>query len=213
MKRVSVIIGLVICSMVTQAQTWDEWFRQRKTQRKYLVEQILALKVYLGYLKDGYEVAQKGLTLINAIKTGDFELHDVFFNALKSVSPVIRNSAAVADIISVQKQIVKQVKSTLDIVSECGQFTGPEIIQFKKVADRLLENCVAGLRELIMLITDGELEMKDDERMTRIEAIRNELLDQYRFCRSYKDDTRGIALQRLAELIEVERSKRWFGLE
>jgi hypothetical protein len=212
MKRVVLVIGLVICSSSLQAQTWDEWFRQKKTQRIYLVNQIAALQVYLGYLREGYEVARKGLGMIDAIKRGDFELHDAFFNALESVSPVIRNSAVVADIILVQKQILNQVKRILAIVDDCGQFTGNEVVHFKKVADRLLEGCRGFLREAMMVITDGELVMNDDERLRRLEMIRNDLVEHYGFCRYYKEDTLRTAMQRLAEELEVERSRQWYGL-
>jgi hypothetical protein len=36
---------------VSTAQTWSEWFSQKKTQKKYLLEQVAALKIYAGYLK------------------------------------------------------------------------------------------------------------------------------------------------------------------
>lgn len=54
-------MAFVFSFQLAEAQTFDEWFRQKKTQKKYLVQQIAALKVYLGYLKEGYEIAQKGM--------------------------------------------------------------------------------------------------------------------------------------------------------
>jgi hypothetical protein len=181
MRKISIAIMLLVLSYGLQAQTWDEWFKQRKTQRRYLVNQIAALKVYCGYLQKGYEIAGQGLTFINAIKDGDINMHNGFFNSLKAVNPAIRNPAVVADIISMQRQIVKLGKSVIAIANESGQFTGPEIIHFKKIVDRLLDDCVGGLVELMMVITSGELEMKDDERILRLEMIRKEMEENYRF--------------------------------
>jgi hypothetical protein len=83
---------IMLCSMscytsIAQTPNWNEWFRQKKTQLKYLAEQIAALKVYLEYLKKGYDVAQKGLSTIELIKSGSFSLHKDYFNSLKQVSP------------------------------------------------------------------------------------------------------------------------------
>lgn len=212
MRKIFSITGLLILSCGLQAQTWDEWFEQRKTQRKYLVDQIAALKVYAGYLQKGYEVAGNGLTFINAIKNGDFDQHNGFFHSLGLVNPAIRNSSVVADIISMQRHIVKLASDMIDLVNECKQFTGPEIVHFKKVIDRLLDDCFGGLAELLTVITNGELEMRDDERMQRIEKIRREMEERSRFCRTYAEDARRLAIQRLAEGMEVERSRKLFGL-
>lgn len=59
----------------SKVQTFHEWFRQKKTQKKYLIQQIAALKVYLGYVQKGYSIAQKGLTTVSNIKKGNFDLH------------------------------------------------------------------------------------------------------------------------------------------
>lgn len=54
MKKLCVIMALLTSNVAGQAQTpnWNEWFRQKKTQRKYLIQQIAALKVY-RILKNG----------------------------------------------------------------------------------------------------------------------------------------------------------------
>ncbi len=72
MKFIMILITGMILSTAAPAQTWDEWFKQKKTQKKYLAKQIVLLRLYLGYLKKGYEIADKGLTTIHNIKNGDF---------------------------------------------------------------------------------------------------------------------------------------------
>src|SRR5690606_38045577 len=89
MKKNALLLFMVSLMTVTttwaQSPTFNEWFRQKKTQRKYLVKQIAALKVYLEYLKKGYEIVDKGLTTIGEIKNGTFSLDKDYFNSLKAV--------------------------------------------------------------------------------------------------------------------------------
>jgi hypothetical protein len=97
----------------SNAQTADEWFNQKSTQKKYLLQQIAALKVYLGYAKKGYTIVTSGVNTIRNIKNGDLNLHRDFFNRLKNVNPSIRKYAKVADIIAYQVKIIKQTKITI----------------------------------------------------------------------------------------------------
>lgn len=212
MRKLTGLMLFVFMCFGLQAQTWDEWFKQRKTQRKYLAQQIAALQFYLGYLEKGYEIASAGLNAINSIKSGDFNLHNGFFNSLTWVKPSIRNSAAVVEIVIMQRQIVKRGKLAVTVAKETNQFTSAELSQMKLVVDRLLEDCAGTLEKLVMVITSGELEMKDDERIRRIDGLRAGMESKYRFCRSFADDINQLAMQRMTEQREVNRSKRIFGL-
>ena len=44
-----------------RAQTFAEWFQQKSTQKKYLLQQIAALQVYAAYYKAGNNIAHNGL--------------------------------------------------------------------------------------------------------------------------------------------------------
>src|SRR5260221_4860823 len=105
MKMIFIILSLFVCIQAGHAQTYDEWFRQKKTQKKYLLQQIAALQVYIDYAKKGYDIASKGLNTIRDIKNGDFNLHRDFFGSLKQVNPKIKKYAKVADIIAYQVSI------------------------------------------------------------------------------------------------------------
>ncbi len=106
MKKLIAIITLTISVTVCKAQTFAEWFKQKETQKRYLIQQIAAFQAYLGYVQKGFSIAQKGLSTISNIKKGDFNLHKDFFASLKSINPKIRNYAKVADIVRFQLQIV-----------------------------------------------------------------------------------------------------------
>ena len=108
MKKLLIISIMVLCAENLSAQTWAEWFRQKATQKKYLLQQIAALHVYLGYLSKGYSIAKDGLNTIKSIKNGDLLQHTNYFTSLVTVNPQIKRYKKVADIIAIQISIAKQ---------------------------------------------------------------------------------------------------------
>src|SRR5438067_1061295 len=100
------IIGIVLLPTLVHGQLLEEWINQKATQTKYLGAQIALLQTYLGYLKKGYSVVNTGLTTIGRIKSGDLDLHGTFFSSLKAVSPRVKNSEKVAELLSSQVALV-----------------------------------------------------------------------------------------------------------
>ncbi|MBN8718718.1 MAG: hypothetical protein J0H85_04680 [Sediminibacterium magnilacihabitans] len=213
MKVLLLSITLYLVAHSSNAQTFDEWFNQKATQKKYLLQQIAALQVYLGYAKKGYNIATSGINTIRNIKNGDFNLHRDFFNRLKNVNPAIRRYAKVADIIAYQAKIIKQTKVTLQQIRATKQFTEAELDYCKQVFDTLLDECIKTVEELILVTTSGELEMKDDERLKRIDGLYADVQDKYSFACSFSEDMGLLAVQRLGEQMEINRSKLINGIK
>lgn len=199
MKFLMILITGMILSTAAPAQTWNEWFKQKKTQKKYLVKQIALLRLYLGYLKKGYEIADKGLTTIHNIKNGDFNLHRDFFSSLKNVNPHIANSAKVADIIAFQAYIIQDIKRVNNFCKNNEYFTPEEIRYVAAVYSNMLFLCDASISELLMIIRSNETEMKDDERLMRIDRLYDDMLDKHTFVQSFDNDVRLIAKERERE--------------
>lgn len=208
MKKTIVMLGICFLSLLfANSQTLGEWTQQKKTQKKYLLQQIAALQVYYNYAKKGYDIARKGINTVKDIKKGDFNLHEEFFTSLKNVNPEISKYAKVADIIAYQIRIIKQKKQTILGILETKQFTTDEIDYCKNVFDNLLDECGKTIDELLMVITWGVLEMKDDERLKRVDKLYFDMQDKYSFCSSFSREMGLLSVQRLGEEIEINRSK------
>lgn len=210
MKFLFIIVTGILLSTTSPAQTWDEWFKQKKTQKKYLVKQIALLRVYLGYLKKGYEIADKGLTTIHNIKNGDFNLHRDFFGSLKNVNPHIKNTAKVADIIAFQVYIIQNIKRVNNFCKNNEYFTPEEIRYVAAVYSNMLFLCDASISELLTIIRSNETEMKDDERLVRIDRLYDDMLDKHAFVQSFDSDVRLIARERERETRSVERMHKQY---
>jgi hypothetical protein len=206
------VIAALLFSEVN-AQTFNELFRQKATQKKYLVQQIAALQVYIGYAKKGYNIVSGGINTIRDIKKGELNLHNTFFNSLKSINPKISRYAKVADIITYQVRIIKLAKQTLQSIREANQFTADEVEYCKKVFDALLDDCVESIDELLAVITPDKLTMKDNERLVRIDKLYLDMQDKFTFCNVVSEDIGILALQRMSEKIKINQSKLINGIK
>lgn len=203
----------VLLTTCAEAQTWSEWFRQKATQKKYLLQQIAALQVYIDYAAEGYEIAGKGIATIRHIKNGDFDLHRDFFAYLKNVSPAVSRYSKVADIITYQIQIVRQTKKSLQSLVSNSQFTPSEIEYCKKVLHNLLDACGKTVDELISVITPAKLTMTDDERLKHIDRIYAETQNTFSFSKSFSNGLKLLAAQRRSQAVELDYSKILNGLK
>jgi len=200
MKKVWItLIAIIITTVATNAQTWDEWFRQKKTQKKYLVQQIAALKVYLKFLKEGYDVAKQGLDIVGDIKDGNFNDHSTYFSSLKLVNGNVPDISKIHAIVAYQNAIMKEFGS---LVNECNadqSLSQNEKSYVKSVYGNLLSECERAISELTTITTDDEAQMTDDERIERLNLIYADMKDKYSFCRSFCNATRMLMMQRTHE--------------
>mgnify|MGYP001131681213 CR=1 FL=1 len=213
MKYLLIVITGVLLSTTAPAQNWNEWFRQKKTQRNYLIRQIALLRVYLGYLKEGYEIADRGLTTINNIKNGDFNLHRDFFGSLTNVNPHIANSAKLADILAFQIHIVQNLKRVNDFCKSNKQFTPEEMRYVTAVYTNMIALVNASMAELLMVVQPNQTEMKDDERLTRIQHMYDETREQHAFTKALDDDLRLIAAERQRDSRSLEQVRMYHNIQ
>lgn len=212
MKKILIIV-VFISSAQAQAQTFQEWFNQKQTQIKYLVSQIAALGVYTTTLEKGYSIAREGLTAIGNIKKGDFSLHSEYFNSLGSVNSQIKSYWKIADIIQTQIEIIKAYKKQNKLLNGSGQFNSDEMNYCSSVFTSLLAGCTEIIDQLIALTTDGKLEMKDDERIRRIDELHTGIKDREKFIQSFGSDLSMIAMQRVKDQNDVSTVKSLYGVK
>ncbi len=194
-----------------KAQTFSEFFSQRKTQKKYLLEQIAALKVYTGYLTKTYHIAKQGLGLINTIKAGEFGLHAIFFSRLKYVSPGIRHYTRITDILAMHYYIVSTSRNAVKQVRSSGYMQNHEQQYVSDVWNSLLEGCSENLNSLSILLTDGGLELKDDERFRRVDELYSNVLERYLFAQRFTADICRVIVERKKLSLSTMQIKSWYG--
>lgn len=197
---------------MAHAQTWSEWFKQKKTQRRYLIQQIAALKVYAGYVREGYNIAKKGLNTIGSFKRGEFSLHTDFFNSLKTVNPKVKQSVKIGQIIELQLRMVQDYNRTVRQVRDGGMLSPDELEYLTRVFGRLMEDCSQTIDALTDVTTSGTLEMTDDERLSRIDTLHKDMEQKYGFLQGFVGDTKVLALSRKQEETNIKTSRALHGI-
>lgn len=203
MKKMLLVALYVVAGNSLFAQTWDEWWAQKKTQIKYLGQQIASLQIYIGYVEKGYHIAQQGLTAICDIKNGEFNLHGAFFSSLASVNPAIAHDAKVAAIVALQVSIVQKYKAAYGQAKQGGYFNGNEVSYIYNVFTSLLDDCANDIANLITLTTSGQLQMTDDERIKRLDGLYADMQDKYAFTQSFGNSINVMGQQRRREQQEA----------
>lgn len=190
------------------SQTFNEWFRQRKTQRRYLRQQIVALRVYLGHLKKGYSIVQKGLNAVGDIKDGKFSLDADYLESLGTVNTVISSSGKVPLIAAHHRAILSRF-NVLDRTCNDSEFlTNDEKHYVAMVRENMFRECEISLDELDRVLSDAEFEMKDDERLKRVDFIYGDMKGKAAFAISFSNSVKLLMQQRMGEVLEIGRSNK-----
>ncbi|QRY55582.1 hypothetical protein [Sphingobacterium siyangense] len=213
-KLIILILGavFVLSASEADAQTWSEWFRQKKTQKKYLLQQIAALKVYAGYAQKGYKIYQQGLGAIGSFTGGEFTLHGDFFASLETVRPEIRSYSKAAGIVAIQEEIAKDYPSYLRIFDNSDFLSAEEQHYIRSVYSRMMADLEAGIDRLAEVTAEGTLKMTDDERIGTIDGLYAETQEIYVFFRRFSEEAKSLALSREKEQKEIENSRVMHGI-
>ena len=185
-------------------QTWDEWFRQKKTQKKYMLQQIAKLQLYLGYLKNGYDIVHDGMNLVSDIKNGDLALHSLFFDHLKRVSPAVKHYEKVTEMIRMYTAMFNTYKSNFKQFTASGNLSNTEVGYLYNLFTNLLDQASNDIKLLTEIITDYNLEMSDAERLKRIDTLYTALGEKYTSLFSFIGKINVLLHQRQKELKDLQ---------
>lgn len=214
MKQIFFLIAcifLVAGPLASQAQTFSEWFFQKKTQKKYLQQQIALLETYLIALKKGYDIAQDGLGLIHSIKDGEFNLHNGFYTSLKTVNPKISGLSAVAGIVSNELYVISTIKAA-GKVNGAGPLPADLQASIERTRTRVGSDCDRVITETTDLVTSGTFSMTDDARIKRITALFDYSRRQVAFAQSYRAQLNLLLQSRRQDEHDSQEWQLWQGM-
>ena len=199
MKKIVLLLFLIsLCPQEIAAQA---------KQRKVMLLQIAALQTYIGYAKKGYTVVKKGLNFIGDVKKGEVDLHSDYFTSLGKVNPKVKNYVKVAQIISLQIKIISIYKRTAQQVRQDDLFHGDELDYIEKSFQKLIDSCSETLDQVLIVTTDSELEMKDDQRIERIDALYRIMMEGYSFCENFSQEIKVLSLSKAKEKMMSNKAR------
>lgn len=185
---------------------------QQAKQKRMLLLQIAALSTYVDYASKGYKAVKNGLNFISDAKKGEVNLHSDYFTSLVSVNPKVKNYGRVAEIINLQIQIVKSYKRILGNLHKDDLFHGSELDYIERTFMRLLDSCNDSIDTLLLITTSTSLEMKDDERIDRIDMLYGAVQEDYAFCEKFSGELKIMALSKTKEKNDARQTGALLGL-
>lgn len=207
-----ILIVLILVANAGFAQNFKEWFRQKKTQKQYLIEQIAQLKIYLELTKKGYKIAKEGLTTISDIKRSEFKMHKNRFDSLLIVNSNIGSYSRLKQITDLHGRINDICETMPGALVEADVFDKDQLAYFEKVLALLYEDCQHILGNLFLVIRHGNVSMTDDERILRIELCFRQMQDNYSFARSFEQSIKIFAEQVNIDRTEIKNSRALHGI-
>lgn len=177
------------------------------------IEKLNQFRQILNQMYDGYKILSDGYNKVKDITSGNFKLHQVFLDGLYMVNPSIKKYQRVADIISCQVNIVKEYKAAYNNFSFSKVFSQEQLDYLSEVYKRVLDGSLQNLEELTMIITAGKLRMSDDERITTIDRIYEDMQQKLLFLRNFNNQQAGVAIEKLRDKSELQTLHDLYGIE
>ncbi len=201
------IWGLALSSASCKAQTWNEIFRQKKTQEKYLLKQIAYLKLYAEQAWKGYELVSGGLETINDFTSGEFKLHEAFISALSKVGSLVRKDFRVEEI---AKSYILINASFWALQKSSASFSQTHRNYFMQVKDGLMEEVNGDMDELLDIVLSGNLEMNDAERLSRLKKIHMSMWEKAGFARWFCTEAQLLGQAQKWEQLDIKELRRLY---
>lgn len=165
---------LLSCFQGAMAQTWEEFFKQKETQREYLIIQIAALEVQSKLLSESASIFKFGLNAIRNWKDLENEIHASFFDSHRRLGPL---SAAQYDRLldsglspdhllrKIESSRLKWLRVSVD--EGFQDWIG-------RIHQTMKSQCLR-LSDELELVMGNQLEMEDADRAMLIAGIGDEL--------------------------------------
>jgi hypothetical protein len=195
------------------AQTFNEWFRQKKTQEEYLIQQLIGLEVYTNYLKKGYQAIDKGSKTIKRIKNGDFTLHDLFFESQKSLNSNMLKQVDGMDIGSLKSLIYQRIHLLDNFAAKNQIINVQQKTYFNKVFKKVRDEEIQLSNRYDELTKDDYLSLDDEHRLERIKDLKMDYASLYGFIRYFEIQVKSYSNQIKDEQIDLSSSKKLLGIK
>jgi hypothetical protein len=173
--------------------------------RSEMIDQIAKLEYYLSQAEKGYQIARQGLTTIGNIKQGDFNLHNLFFQSLSLVNPSIRAYIKVADMITMQLDMVAAYHSYYSQFQHSGLFGAADLAYIYSFYTSILARTADDITELTDDLTDGDLQMNDAQRLDRIDKLYASVTALYQAFQNFNSRVQLLALQKKSTLRNLQQ--------
>lgn len=207
MKSYIILLLLLFAQLTSSAQS-------REIQQLLLnVEKLAQFKQILEDMKKGYELVSGGYNTIRDLSQGNFSLHKAFLDGLLEVSPQVRKYKKISAIIDAQVLLLKNYKSGLGRLKRSDVCSGQEFSYLSRVYEKVVNESLENLDELLTVLSAGTLRMSDEERLQEIDRIHEQMLDKLNFLHEFNQENALMLLIRKKAASDAKSISNAYGLK
>lgn len=162
---------LCSCTFMAHAQSFAEWWQQKKTRIQYLEQQVAALEAFKNTLEKGCAIQQLGIDTIEELKEEDYQLHYTNFKSQGVLHPVGEKIPEVSGIIALHIRLINEIDGSIDDWKHSPWLSAEELSDIETRYNMLGALGMDDLRRLDEVTSDGVLNMSDGERFKAIMSI------------------------------------------
>lgn len=212
MKKLWIILICIASTGALHAQTFSEFFKQKKTQEKYLLRQIAELQSYIALAGKGYGIVTDGLKFIGDLKNGRFSLDKDYFSSLENISPTVRNDEDITGTI-MRYNDIRMLREKSKKIGQSQYLQASEREYIERVWANLLSKCKEDMNQLEALTTPGKYRMKESERINAIHKVYQSVQSKYDFACQFYHEASILTIQRMREKADVGTLKKLYDIE
>lgn len=135
------------------------------------VEKLDQLREMLDQMKDKYQILTRGYDRVKSLTEGNFKLHEVFLDRLVKVNPRVKSYYRVTQIVEMQVLLTKGIGEMKKEFSLRDLVSGSDVNFLTEVSSSFGKSSLRNLEELLLVLSDNQLQMDDAERIHAIDRI------------------------------------------
>lgn len=176
-----------------------------------LIKRIALLQVYLSYVKKGYRVVQGGLRFFGDVKNGEFSLHTDYLGSWGAVNPAIRKGQLTLACIQLQQQLIRRCFALSRQAQASTILADREAVQ--QTIGVVLQEVELGVGELGHWIEAAQLKATDEDRLSSIHLLYQQLMELSQFLDTYQTDWQLLQMQRQRAQQSIQSTRAYHSIQ
>ncbi|MDB5280675.1 MAG: conjugal transfer protein TraI [Ferruginibacter sp.] len=225
MKKLFTVAGIILCFIVAPMQQIQAQIPILEIIKAGVKKVIKAIDLKIQRLQNKtiwLQNAQKTLeNEMSKLKLKEIEdwadkqkqLYAKYFDELSKVKSAIGTYQALKDIISKQRQIVKEYSRAYNLSKQDKNFSAQEIEYMGQVYSGILEESLKNIEQVQIVVTAFATQMTDEKRLYIIHTASDNIDRNLGDLRQFNQQNIRISLQRSKEKHDVDVVKKLYGIE
>lgn len=224
MKRLLAMTGLLCCLLVMPIQKTEAQIPVLEIIKQGIKKVIKAVDLKIQrlqnktiWLQNAQKTLENTMSKLKLDEISDWvekqrKLYADYFDELWKVKAALAYYHRVKEIIEGQVQMVGEYKAALALFRQDKNFTADELDYMYNIYTGMFDESVKSIDQLFLVVNAFATQMTDAKRLEIINAVSDNLEQQFIDLKDFNNQNKMVSLQRASEKGEIEYVKKLYGL-